>query len=1015
MRYVPYHVHTTYSVLDGMIKIEDYVRYCREVGLKGCGVTDHANFHGAVKFWDAAKSQGLKPIIGCEFNIVEDAKQKTREYAHIVVIVLNKKGWENAVKLTHLATQHFYYKPRIDVNMLLNHSDGLAITTACIGGYIPKLILSKQKEYAFRKLEELKEAFEGRLFVEVQEHGIKEEREVNEVLVDFARKLKLPVVFNPDAHYLLPEHRELHSYLLKIRTGDEEFALEGDNYYLDQNPKNIPQEFLENTFQILDLVSEDDVFDTTVKIPQTDHAIKDLLYSELKKRGLGREYRERLDYEVGVIEKMGFLDYFAVLHDIVSYARSVDIAVGVGRGSGAGSLVAYLLGITNVDPVKYNLLFERFLNPEKVTIPDIDVDFEHERRQEIIDYVSQKYNTIQIITFSRFSGKSQVNDLRRVGAPEERIGEYAEVMEDLVRHTSIHASGVLVLPKDKFVPITKVKDTLVSQWDMEDLDRLKYLKFDFLGLKTLTIIKKVLGTTDYSSIPLDDAEVFENVFAKGDTYGVFQFESQGMRELLREVRPRSIDELSVCNALYRPGTLQSGLVDKYIRHEPLDMPDVVLNHLEDTRGVLVYQEQVMTLAHKVGGLTMPETDILRKAISKRKIEDIERFRDKFVANASKVIGEDKASELFNIFVNFGEYAFNKSHSVSYSIIAYITAYLKYRYTRKFYQAVFSVMYDDTEYVQEGIWDALRHGVEVYPPDLLYVDAEPIEYGNGVMLGLLNVKGVEENFVRRITKVKGEGGRLTWQKVALAVSNSRVFEIISTNCTIGGERFVKENYSETQLFGLQEGTKKSTTKKTHEPNKPCFIYTLPQGQSQYQINEDETDILSISPLPFEYIRDFILPTNFNYKFVIAGRVASYGIKDENKLYKHYIILEKGGARIRVLFKDSPGVSVGDKVAFLCSVVGTHPKTPGFVVGNIKYSVESVGELFKNYLIVFDEAQQEDELDEKLTHLKSLTTSNGMYRFLIMLRKLDGELVVYEPNPNKLKSPLDHKKFAFLLIS
>lgn len=970
-RYISYHLHTTYSVLDGMIDIEKYVNLCKENGLEACGIADHANVSGFVEFYKVCLENNIKPIFGVELNHNID-KTKQRNYCHIIAIAKNTIGIQNLYKLTNIATDKFYYKPRVDLEDIINHKEGLIITSACIGGIIPYYI--KQKN--IKKAEEiallLKEEFKDDFYIEVQNHNIPEEKEVNENLIEIAKRNKIKLIFGSDAHYMFEEDKELHNYYLKIRTDNDELTFEGDNYHIFQDPVGIPEEAIQNTFELAEKVEKIE-FNTNFKIPKIEKIdIYEICLNNLKKlnldKNLEKVYKDRLDYEYEIISKMGFIDYFTILLDILTYAQKNKVSWGVGRGSAAGSLIVYLLGITSVDPIKHNLMFERFLNAEKVTLPDVDIDIQHDRRDEIIKYITEKYNAKQIITFNRFSGKSQINDLKRVGVKSEKLEEYANKIEGLIRHNSVHASGVVLIPQEHLLPTTKINNKEVVQFDMNALDVLGYIKIDILGLKTVTLLTRIWGE-DYKKIPIDDEDVFKKIFHTGNLRGVFQMESAGMQNLVKQVKPKNIDELAICNALYRPGILKSGLVDKYINNEPLDFPEEVLQYLQDTRGILVYQEQVMTIAHKIGKLTLPETDILRKAISKKKIEDILQYKEKFIENASEVIGRQNAEKLFEYIVATGEYTFNKSHSIAYSYLSYYTAYTKLYKPTEFYKEYFYIEDSDFEYLQELIHDAFDNGITIVPPDLEICDyyAKIID-DRKIMLGILNIKGIDISNAKKIIEKRNENNGITWSDISILVKNKQYEQIIIENCLIGGEK-----YSETTMFGK------------NEVFKPIYNYEPSKNDQQKENTNDY--IINDNIIPPETLK--VLP----FPYIIKAKLLKKEQNQNNKKYKVIFTIQYEQQKIKLYSTTDYNIPPETTKYFLCEPVKIENN---YIITLKNVYNEDILEYFTTVVYFFENGESDEKTNKILEDINKTINPNGIYKIYFLVKNGDNYKILKPKN-------------------
>ncbi|MBI2399511.1 MAG: DNA polymerase III subunit alpha, partial [Deltaproteobacteria bacterium] len=777
--FVHLHLHTQYSLLDGAIRPEALIAFAKEQKMPAIAVTDHGNLFGAVEFYQKAMSKGIKPIIGCEVYVAPGSRtEKTAvkgEYAfHLVLLVKNAKGYQNLCKLlTRAYTEGFYYKPRVDKELLKEYNEGLIALSACLHG-----------EVAYNL-------------------GNGEQEVVNKRLIELGIKLDIPLVATNDCHYLKKEDARVHDVLLCIQTGTTVNATNRMKFSTDEFYVKTPQEMQEafkdtpealaNTIEIaercnfeLDLgkyflpdfpLPPGETLDTA--IDSKAKAGLEHRLSAMKKAGLevdSLQYYDRLEKELKVIKGMGFPGYFLIVTDFIEYARSKDIPVGPGRGSAAGSLVAYSLGITNLDPIKYNLLFERFLNPDRISLPDIDIDFCFEKRDEVIKYVTAKYGVdkvTQIITFGQMKAKACIRDVgRALDMPygdvdkiaklvpntlnitieealkqEQRLREMYEkdprvkdlidtaiALEGLPRHASTHAAGVVISnkPLDEYLPLYKQQkeDSITTQFTMKDVEKIGLVKFDFLGLKTLTVIDKAIKfikqnrgvDLDLENLPLDDKATYALV-ASGDSNGVFQLESSGMKELLRKLKPTTFEDMVAAVALYRPGPLQSGMVDDFInrKHKKTaivyEVPQLK-GILENTYGVMVYQEQVMEIAKVLAGYTPGDADVLRKAMGKKDENMLQEQRHKFLEGSKRnKIDPRKAEKIFDLMAKFAGYGFNKSHSAAYALVSFQTAYLKAHYNVEFMAALLGSDMGNTDQVVKYINECKDTGIAVDPPDV----------------------------------------------------------------------------------------------------------------------------------------------------------------------------------------------------------------------------------------------------------------------------------------------------------
>jgi len=831
--FVHLHVHTQFSMLDGAIRLDDLIDRARAYEMNAVAVTDHGAMYGALQFYDKATRAGIKPIIGCEFYVAQDSRlQRGREAGqifHLVLLAMNRTGYHNLMKLATIAqTEGFYFKPRIDMEVIRDHQEGLLALTACLKGEIPWRLIHNDPEGARKKALELKEIFGDRLYFELQENGIPEQEVVNQGLMQLAEELEVKVVATNDCHYLNREESYAHEVLLSIQTGKtihdpKRFRFTTDQFYF-KSPAEMADQFkdrpqaLENTLEVAERCNLELSFGEhhfpIFPVPEGE-TLESLFESECRKGLVERlehlrqmqeispdletQYRNRLDMEIGVIKEMGFSGYFLIVADFINWAKKQKIPVGPGRGSGAGSLAAFCMKITDIDPIPYGLIFERFLNVERMSMPDFDVDFCKERRDEVIDYVRQRYggdrHVAQIVAYGSMKARAVLRDVGRVLdiplpevdriaklVPEElkitlkkaidkeprlreamkddRIRELltvAQTLEGLARHKSIHAAGVVISPKPmvEYLPLcVGPNKEILTQYDMKYVEKTGLIKFDFLGLKTLTVIDRALKLiehdigveVDLSRIPMDDPRTYA-LLCRGDSLGVFQLESDGMRELLIRMAPEQFSDLIALVALYRPGPLDSGMVDTYVetkhgRRVPEYPLPQIKSVLEETYGVIVYQEQVMKIANILAGYSLGDADILRRAMGKKIPEVMEQEREKFMAGARKNgIPEDKATYIFDLMAKFAGYGFNKSHSAAYALIAYQTAYLKAHYPAQFLAALLSCDVDNTDKVVKYINECKQMGIDVLPPDINESSNDFTVIQDRIRFGLAAVKNV----------------------------------------------------------------------------------------------------------------------------------------------------------------------------------------------------------------------------------------------------------------------------------
>ena len=843
MSFVHLHNHTQYSLLDGACRVDRMVKLAKELSMPAVAITDHGNLFGAIDFYYAAKKAGIKPIIGIEAYIIngdiESDFSKNDTRYHLVLLAQNYQGYKNLMKLSSASyIKGFYYKPRISKAMLAQHSEGLICLSACVKGEIPSLLLAGRQQQAKEAVLWYKELFADRYYLEIQNHGLDMEKTAMPQVIALARECDVPLVLTNDCHYLHQEDHEAHDILLCIQTGkliNDPGRMRYNTTQLyfktSEEMRNIfPEvpEAYENTLKIaesIDLELSYDEFllpevETPPEFSSMADYLKHLCYAAAQKKypDFGDNVRERIEYELGVINRMGFDGYFLVVKDIIDNARKQDVAVGPGRGSAAGSIIAYLLDITKIDPLKYGLLFERFLNPDRISMPDIDIDFCAHDRGKVIDYIVQRYNresVTQIITFGTLGAKSVIKDVARVlSVPasdanaitktipgvvkslEDALKQFPEfaklinqnelyksilkhsiVLEGLIRQIGIHAAGVVIAPGDltDYVPLAcnAQKDgekVILVQYEGKWLDELKMLKMDILGLKTLTLIKKTIELVkqshnvdlDIDTIPLDDRKVY-SLLSKGETDGVFQFESDGMRKYLIDLKPNIFEDLIAMVALYRPGPMQ--FIDSFIARKhgrekvQYDHP-LVENTLKETYGVTVYQEQVMRISRELGGLSGGEADTLRKAISKKKTSLMMKFQEKIIEGASKnQVPRATIDKIWQDWLKFAEYAFNKSHATCYALVAYQTAWLKAHYPVEFMAALLSLE-DDSSAVPNKIEVCKNMGINIIPPNINRSVAEFSVHGSDVLFGLRAIKNLGEAAMRAIIEDREQNGVYT---------------------------------------------------------------------------------------------------------------------------------------------------------------------------------------------------------------------------------------------------------------
>ena len=838
MSFVHLHVHTEFSLLDGACRISGLVPRVKELGQTAIAITDHGVMYGCVDFYRACKAEGIKPIIGCEVYVAPGSRHDRGrttdgEPRHLVLLCKNETGYRNLSYMVSMAfTEGFYQKPRIDMELLQQYHEGLICLSACLGGELPKLIMAGNYDKAKQTAIQYDELFgRGNYYLELQDHNIANQREVNSALIRISDETGIPLVATNDCHYLKKEDAYAQDVLMCIQTGKtvedenrmrfetEEFYIKSEQQMLELFP-NCP-EAIENTAKIAEMCNMDFEFGhyhlPEFKLPEGREATEyliDLCEQGFKKRYPTNPegYHDRLEMELGMIQKMGFVDYFLIVSDFIAFAKSQDIPVGPGRGSGAGSMAAYCLEITDADPMKYDLLFERFLNPERVTMPDFDIDFCVRRRQEVIDYVCRKYGSdhvAQIVTFGTMAARNAIRDVGRAlnytyaecdvvakavpatlhitiesalkASPQlkemydsdERIRKLINVaksLEGMPRHASTHAAGVVItkLPVHNYVPLSKNEDSVVTQYPMTTLEELGLLKMDFLGLRNLTVIddaqrsiREIEPDFNIKNVPDDDEATFK-MLAEGRTSGVFQMESAGMTNLCVSFRARSIEDLTAIVALYRPGPMDS--IPKFTASKN-DPAKVSYKHpmLEDilgyTYGCIVYQEQVIEVLRKLGGFSRGEADNVRRAMSKKKQAVILAERENFVSGAAEN-GVDKAvaESIYDEILDFANYAFNKSHAVCYAIVAYETAYLKCHWPHQYMAALMTSLLDSTAKISEYIAECKDMGIKVLPPDVNESGVDFTVSGDAIRFGMAAVKNVGKGLIRTLVNEREKGGK-----------------------------------------------------------------------------------------------------------------------------------------------------------------------------------------------------------------------------------------------------------------
>ena len=842
MAFAHLHVHTEYSLLDGASRVKELVRRTKELGMDSVAITDHGVMYGAVRFYKEAKAQGIHPVIGCEVYLAPGMRQERAEvdgtrYYHLILLAENETGYRNLVELISLANiEGYYYKPRIDKELLRQYHEGVIALSACVAGEIPQAILRGNNERAEALVAEYVEIFgQDNFFLEIQDHGLPEEKTVNRALRELAKKYDIGLVATNDVHYVHADDSEFHDILLCVQTGrtindPDRMRFSGPDYYLKSEEEMAAlfadyPEALENTAKIAARCQVDFTFGE-LQLPfyplpehfESDDAyLRALCEERLSSRytDVTDEIRTRLDYELGVIHGMGYASYFLIVWDFINYARGHGVEVGPGRGSAAGSIVAYLLGITNIDPLRYALLFERFLNPERVSMPDIDIDFDDINRGRVISYVKERYgedHVAQIATFGTMGAKGAIRDVGRVLemsfsevsaitklVPAElnitleralkessdfrrlydedesvrRVIDLARRIEGLPRNISIHAAGVVIAkePLASQVPVWVSEGTLVTEFDKDDVEALGLLKMDFLGLRTLTIIADTVRHVrashgidlDVDAIPLVD-EKTSQMLCNGDTGAVFQMESAGMTNLVKDLQPKGFVDLIPTVALYRPGPLGSGMVTDFIdglhgKKEVVYMHPLLEPILKETFGVVLYQEQVMQIVQVLAGFSLGQADLLRRAMGKKKHDLLMAQKEIFLQGCAKNgIEASLANHIFDLLTHFADYGFNKSHSAAYGLLAWQTAYLKAHYPVEFMAGVLTSIMDKTDKIPVYIQLCRQMGIKILPPDINSSAATFAIEDGAIRFGLAAVRNVGENAIVSMERVRAEGGK-----------------------------------------------------------------------------------------------------------------------------------------------------------------------------------------------------------------------------------------------------------------
>ena len=847
MSFAHLHVHTEYSLLDGSNKIKEYVARVKELGMNSAAITDHGVMYGVIDFYREARKQGINPILGCEVYVAPNSRFDREvtggddRYYHLVLLAENNEGYENLTKIVSKGfVEGYYYKPRVDKELLRTYHKGIIALSACLAGEVPRYLTKGMYEEAKDRALEYQEIFgKGNYFLELQDHGIPDQQLVNQQLMKLSQETGIELVATNDVHYTYADDAKAHDILLCIQTGkkladENRMRYEGGQYYVKSEEEMAAlfpyaRQALENTQKIADRCSVEIEFGVT-KLPKYDvpegytswEYLQKLCYEGLDQRYRtpSQELKDRLAYELDTIRHMGYVDYFLIVWDFIKYAKDHGIAVGPGRGSAAGSIVSYCLGITTIDPIHYQLLFERFLNPERVSMPDIDVDFCYERRQEVIDYVTRKYGkdcVAQIVTFGTLAARGVIRDVGRVMdlpyayvdsiakmIPQElgitidkalqmnpelrklyesdetvtHLIDMAKRLEGLPRHCSMHAAGVVICqkPVEEYVPLSRAADgTITTQFIMTTLEELGLLKMDFLGLRTLTVIQNAVQLArkkqpdlQIDKIDYNDKAVLDYI-GTGKTEGIFQLESGGMKNFMKELQPHSLEDVIAGISLYRPGPMD--FIPQYIRGKndrssiTYDCPQLE-PILAPTYGCIVYQEQVMQIVRDLAGYTLGRSDLLRRAMSKKKAAVMEKERKTFVYGDEETgvpgcikngIDEQTANKIYDEMIDFAKYAFNKSHAAAYAVVSYQTAWLKYYYPVEYMAALMTSVIDNPTKVAEYIYVCRQMGIRILPPDINKGEADFSVDGGDIRYGLAAIKSIGRPVIRAIVNDRKELG------------------------------------------------------------------------------------------------------------------------------------------------------------------------------------------------------------------------------------------------------------------
>ncbi len=978
--FVHLHTHSQYSLLDGACRLDSVIKQAHEYKMPALAITDHGNMFGAIEFYIKAQRAGVKPIIGCEAYVAGGSRHNKKPSNkhpdggyHLVLLARNETGYQNLMKLTSLAyLEGFYHRPRMDKELLAQHSEGLIALSACLKGEVNWNLLHGKTDEAVAVARELNQIFgDGNFYLEIQNHGIDKELALIPKIAAISRETGIPLVATNDCHYLHQKDSLAHDALLCIQTGKMVADSDRMRYSTDQIYFKSAEEMeevlgdypeaLANTVKIAERCNLE-IGLGDLKLPifpiPSEFGDPDAYLMHLCEEGLGWRYDEitdeiktRLDYEFGVIKQMGYAGYFLIVKDFCDYARSQKIPVGPGRGSAAGSLVSYLLGITNVDPIRFELLFERFLNPERISMPDIDIDFADRGRDKIIQYVIEKYgkdNVCQIITFGTMAARGVIRDVGRVLSmpygdvdkiakmipsipgttlksalevvPElvelaesdqrvKKLLDFGQTLEGLARHCSTHAAGVVIAPSalTNYVPLFKgSKDEITTQYDMTMVEKIGLLKMDFLGLRTLTVIDDAIRMIeekepdtkiDLDTLPLDDPDVFK-VFASGQTIGIFQFESSGMRDYLRRLGPEAFTDLAAMNALYRPGPLDSGMIDTYVSCKRGEskvefLHPILEDILGDTYGVIVFQEQVLKIANTMAGYSIGKADLLRKAMGKKDANLMAEQKERFLAGAVKAKIDSKiATEVFDQIETFARYGFNKAHSTCYALVAYHTAWLKHYYPKEFMAALMTSEMSNSDRIMIFLEECRRMGIKVLPPDVNESKTHFTVVDDSIRFGLLAVKNVGEaaaDAVSAASETKFETlADLTCNVEARHLNRRTLESLIAAGAcdSLEGHRAAQSTGVEAMLdYGHKVMAKSNshdlfdTAGIEAQRSVPRLPETAPWSSSE-QLNNEKTALgFWISGHPLDRYRDtlasFVTATSASLEQAVDGREVTMG--------------------------------------------------------------------------------------------------------------------------------------------